>query len=58
MIRYITNLFKQMSFGRKDLKAILYKKKFKKKNLFTFEKINVFFGKPYDIFLGKMFVLK
>ena len=47
-----------MSFGRKDLKAILYKKKFKKKNLFTFEKINVFFGKPYDIFLGKMFVLK
>ena len=57
MIRYITNLFKQMSFGRKDLKAIFYNKKILKK-LFTFEKINVFFGKPYDIFLGKMFVLK
>ena len=57
MIRYITNLFKQMSFGRNDLKAILYNKKILKK-LFTFEKINVFFGKPYDIFLRKRFVLK
>ena len=46
-----------MSFGRKDLKAIFYNKKILKK-LFTFEKINVFFGKPYDIFLRKRFVLK
>ena len=54
MIRYITNLFKQMSFGRKDLKAFLYKKKNYShlKRLFSLENLMTFFwGKGF--FLNK-----